>query len=638
MKEPLSVTHPKLSKEAVGWDPSKYFSGSRVKLRWRCEKSHEWETLIVYRTGRDKTGCPFCANRAVLSGFNDLRTVYPDLAKELQELNPSEVLAFSNKRLRWKCKKGHVWEAVLNSRKSGSGCPYCSNNKVLAGYNDLSSTHPEIAKEAFGWDPTQISFGSDKVQEWKCQSGHVWKSAVKSRTLKKSKCLICGNRELAPGINDLATKFPDLAKEANGWDPTKILSGAHDQLAWKCEFGHEWMASLLNRTRRNDRCPICSGKQVLKGFNDLKSQRPEIAKQAFEWDTESVTIGSGKKFAWRCELGHQWIATVHARTTKETGCPYCQNREVLSGFNDIATMHPDIAIQADGWDPKTLVSGSNSFQNWICSKGHKWRTQVTVRTYGGSGCPVCSGLVTVSGLNDLATTHPEMALQADGWDPTQARSGSEKRLKWKCHLGHSWTISPNSRTVNDSGCPICGNQQLLVGFNDLATTHPDVAAQAVGWNPKKFIAGHEPKMWRCDKGHKWKTSITTRKRGSNCPTCSPTGFDPNLDAWLYFLKDEERGYLQIGITNYPENRLATHFSNGWSLIELRGPMKGYLARAWETSMLRLLASKNLRISKSTNVEKFDGFSESWISEKFPITSLRELMNLVEDEEAETPPV
>lgn len=144
-----------------------------------------------------------------------------------------------------------------------------------------------------------------------------------------------------------------------------------------------------------------------KGFQRLKVSETRYCFSPKGWDTETVTIGSGKKFPWVCELGHEWTASVYARTTKETGCPYCQNREVLTGFNDIATTHPDIAKQADGWDPKVIVAGSNSHQNWICEKGHKWKTQVTVRTYGGSGCPVCSGLITVPGVNDLATTHPE---------------------------------------------------------------------------------------------------------------------------------------------------------------------------------------------------------------------------------------
>ena len=29
--------------------------------------------------------------------------------------------------------------------KADSGCPYCSGRKVLAGYNDLATTHPGIA-------------------------------------------------------------------------------------------------------------------------------------------------------------------------------------------------------------------------------------------------------------------------------------------------------------------------------------------------------------------------------------------------------------------------------------------------------------------------------------------------------------
>ena len=66
----------------------------------------------------------------------------PDLAKEWNyekngNLKPEHFAANSNKKAWWKCKKGHEWQAIINSRNNGVGCPYCAGQKVLKGNNDL---------------------------------------------------------------------------------------------------------------------------------------------------------------------------------------------------------------------------------------------------------------------------------------------------------------------------------------------------------------------------------------------------------------------------------------------------------------------------------------------------------------------
>ena len=70
-----------------------------------------------------------------MSGFNDLKTRYPDIADQWhQELNgeltPETVLAGSNRKAWWICPQGHVWEAVIASRtgRKKTGCPVCAGN------------------------------------------------------------------------------------------------------------------------------------------------------------------------------------------------------------------------------------------------------------------------------------------------------------------------------------------------------------------------------------------------------------------------------------------------------------------------------------------------------------------------------
>ena len=79
----------------------------------------------------------------MIAGINDLATLEPLLEKQWSEKNkikPTEVSIGSHKKVIWRCEKGHEWEAAVKSRTiNKTGCPYCSHNKVLAGFNDLAS-------------------------------------------------------------------------------------------------------------------------------------------------------------------------------------------------------------------------------------------------------------------------------------------------------------------------------------------------------------------------------------------------------------------------------------------------------------------------------------------------------------------
>jgi len=189
--------------------------------------------------------------------------------------------------------------------------------------NPISSSFPEIVVE---WDyekngaltPDQVSAGSATMVHWKCQEfGHQWPASPNHRTGRGSGCPYCGNKRVLAGFNDLETRFPEIAKEWDyeenrGLGPTEVLAGSATKVHWKCqEFGHQWEAIIVNRTRKGYGCPVCSNKQVLPGFNDLASQRKDIAE---EWDYEKngaltpdqVAPASNKKVHWKCKAhGHQ---------------------------------------------------------------------------------------------------------------------------------------------------------------------------------------------------------------------------------------------------------------------------------------------------------------------------------------------
>jgi len=88
--------------------------------------------------------------------------------------------------------------------------------------------------------------------------------------------------------------------------------------------------------------------------------------------------------------------------------------------------------------------------------------------------------------------------------------------------------------------------------------------------------------------------------------------------------------LQIGITNFPDDRIRIHKNLGWELVELRGPMDGHLTQQWETAMLRMLKAKGADLANSKIAGKFDGYSEAWSKSTLEVRSIKELMRLTEE--------
>ena len=77
----------------------------------------------------------------------------PELAKQWHSskngsLTPYDITPGSGRKVWWKCPEAddHEWKAQIGSRSKGSGCPVCSNNKVVLS-NCLATLNPGLSKE-----------------------------------------------------------------------------------------------------------------------------------------------------------------------------------------------------------------------------------------------------------------------------------------------------------------------------------------------------------------------------------------------------------------------------------------------------------------------------------------------------------
>ena len=361
---------------------------------------------------------------------------------------PEELDSRSRSKVWWRCGKGHEWQASIDSRVyGGRSCPYCANQAVIPGENDMATLAPEMAKlwhplRNGGLTPRDITPGSDRTVWWCCERGHSWQAAVYS-VKAGSACPYCSGRNAIPGETDLATTHPHILKlwdPRNKLSPRQVTAGSHRKVWWICEKGHEWEAVIASVAVEGSGCPYCAGKRAIPGETDLATLRPDILEQ---WDREKndldpsrILPSSHDKVWWRCALGHSWQAMVFSRTKeKGAGCPYCTGRKVLPGFNDLGTLKPKLAEQ---WHqplngklrPEDVTLGSNKKVWWRCGEGHVWQAFIYARARrNGTGCPVCAGTVKLTPKKH-AVTHriPKfnvIAHQSSDWcgDPLKRADG-----------------------------------------------------------------------------------------------------------------------------------------------------------------------------------------------------------------------
>lgn len=296
----------------------------------------------------------------------------------------------------------------------------------VPGVNDLVTTHPEVAAQ---WHPHlndmkahEVSAGSKYKATWTgCPANplHVWTLEVRTWTApgRSGRCPICTGRQFVPGMNDLATTHPELAAQ---WHPDLNDQSPHELgrrstyvATWtNCEKhpGHIWRVAVRFRTQKPGGCNKCTGRAGLPSGDNLAILRPDLAAQ---WSPENANppshylVKSNEEVWWVCEQGHPWPAPICQRTAKDylTRCPFCSNRKLLTGYNDLATQRPDVAKEWDtsknGFPPSDILVGSGYNAHWYCACGNTWRVAVYKRTSYGQGCRNCSG----------KNTEPEVSLR-----------------------------------------------------------------------------------------------------------------------------------------------------------------------------------------------------------------------------------
>lgn len=535
----LQATHPHL---VLQWDveknsetPFTVSAGTGKKIWWRCNSGHGWQAT-VYSRAKKNTGCPYCANYFA-SPENCLATARPDIASEWHpekngSLTPNDVVAGANRKVWWKCKRGHEWLTTLNSRvSSGTGCPKCSNQSSLGELRILSELmhvfpNAQHRKKVSGMEIDifieELNIGIEYDGKF-FHGDKETKDRQKEQRLRELGVTLIRVRE--PGLKKISPSDISLKSKEVSKDDVNALLGAIRQFSSTPAID-EYLTNNHFRNEHLYRAFIENFPNPLPGTSLLQTH-PESANY---WDydrnhplrPENFTKGSDFQVWWKCGVGHSTEASISGRVSDFERCPICANKfGHITPERSLQIMYPDVAktwhpTKNGGLLPSDVSPGSSKKVWWQCEKGHEFQAAVYSRRRFKQ-CPRCS---------NFAERFPEL-LQF--WDearnqpltPFLVGAQSAAVVWWKCPQGHSFKRVVNTMTRSRYvRCPEC---------RYLSNYAPKIAAE---WDytrndpirPDRIFYGSTKKVWWiCEAGHQYEASVshrTQKSRSTGCPYCA----------------------------------------------------------------------------------------------------------------------
>lgn len=430
-----------------------------VKVWWLCQSGHSYDATISHRI--EGTGCPYCANKRVLKGFNDLESNHPELMGEwdynANDILPSEVVSGSSKKVHWVCSKcGHKWSTPVNRRTvQGRGCPKCGIRSAAKKQSESRTKTPEQFK-------SEAELRNDKVI--------VIGTYVNAKTRVEVQCRQCGKKYMAfPGniLNGsgcsecmaMGSRYTEgeVRAKIREVDPTITMVGKYETVNTKTLFhcgicGNEWSAVPISIYANGSGCPKCAVGKISK--KNTKSHEQFVAEMSDKNPNIEVIgryINTNNHVRVRCRTcGYEWDGHP-THMLGGTGCPKCAGNlkythaEFVEKMKDV---NPDIEILGE------YVGGKKPVLVRCKKDGYIW-SPIGSSLLAGAGCIKCAGKLRKTNREFLS----ELSLANNLVEPLGRYVSSKTRMRFKCkRCGHVWKSTPDA-VLHGGGCPACCTQK-----------------------------------------------------------------------------------------------------------------------------------------------------------------------------------
>lgn len=521
---------------------------------WYCDNcTTEFESsvdsMIQSRNSASK-GCPYCSGKKV-KRENSFAYRHPEVMDEYDpanDIDPYTVTEYSTKNVKWICRTDntHKWSIPFVSRVHGEGtCKVCRGYQYGKMFFEEHSECEKYYDKAKNEKPFEsFTYMSNEEVWWKCDKGHSFTRRIFHMSkIGYFKCAICENMIIQIGENDLASQYPELAKEfdikKNKMTPQNIMINSSDsEINWICAEGHEFKRSVSSRINQFGECPVCNRTLLVKGINDFQHTYPQIVGL---WDYEmndrapdEITDHCNYKFNYKCDKGHHYAKNLSTIKANDFKCLVCSNKIIILGENSLVDSDFELSQEFSPIEERKaseFTKESAYSPLWrctVCNNDYHW--PIRDRESGNVNCPFCNNRYTRIGVNSIADTDQELSKEYasdNEYDVTRVNKNSKTWGYWICpSCNGRYGAYVNERKLGDDSCPYCTDKRALEGLNSLVDTHYQLVKD---WsinnerNPEELLKSSKyTALWKCPTCcGEYPARICDREVGDdNCPYCN----------------------------------------------------------------------------------------------------------------------
>lgn len=545
-----------IAKSRGGKCLSKEYVNAKTNLKWRCAEEHEW-----YATPHSiKNGSSWCG---ICAGKTEYDIAYmKQFAKKRNGECLSTTYINGHKPLQWRCAEGHEWKASFVNVRKKSWCPVCGHKRGSDKQRGTIDDAAVLAKKRGGeFLSTKYTVANSKYR-WRCSVGHEW-IATYNKISQGRWCPECAQGRSEKLVKELFERiFGDRfiksrpewlvidskLHELDGYSKKLKLAFEYQGIQHyeKIEFFTQNMAHEKRKKIDDLKLKICSKNNVLliqipytvkeknlqkyivnkaieRGYPKEKInfeqidifQLPPYKRSDKKFLDEIAAKQGGKCLSnymrgvmyhvnWECKNGHKWSATPN-NVRRGYWCPYCAGniKKTIEDMQKLAQNRKGKCLSKEYINNRTKLK-------WKCEKGHVWETDY-YRVQKGIWCPYCRG------VRKSITDIQKMAQKQGGKLLSTKYKGINKKHKWKCKKGHVWE-STVMNVRNGAWCQICRKEKN----NKIHLEKIKIIVHKKGGKciSKKYKGSKTKMLFRCDKGHYWKTNPTNIQKGRWCPECA----------------------------------------------------------------------------------------------------------------------
>jgi Probable Zinc-ribbon domain len=493
------------------------------------------------------------------------------LASERDGLCLSEEYFNSSSNLRWRCSKGHEWEAKPAQVKRGTWCPQSGKDNASNANRKWSLEKICAIAEERGGSCLERSFTSiAKPMRWRCSEGHEWEAVALNIIHSKSWCRECGKRKIGNANRKWSLeKICAIAEERGGSCLERSFTSIKNRMRWRCSEGHEWEASGKNVIHRKSWCPYCAGKA------DVTIDRlHEAARKKGGQCLASKCEGAQKKVMWKCSEGHTFKASPQHVIHSESWCRLCATSRGESfcriAFEKIfkakfPNVRPEFLLRNSGF--KLELDGYNS--DLKLAFEHHGSHHYNAKDFQNKSDSQSATSALKQRVQDdlekkaLCQKHGVTLIEIPEVPSMTKLKVLQKTIIALCQSA-GIAVPSEARKIEIDYSDAYTSPRV----NKLYEKYRLIALERGGELVSTFFEGsHQKHTWKCAKGHTWEatpSNISSRK--SWCPKCSN---ESNANASRKWSIDKinsvvaERGgsCLEKSITNL-QNRMRWRCSKG----------------------------------------------------------------------------